>query len=323
MSDSIRGSALLEWLIAVPVVLLLALGVLQWALIWQARHALEYAALRAAQVAATAHGEAASVRAGLADGLGPLWGEESAQLSLARIDEGEQAGWLVWRRIGPPPEVFTDFAEPARDAFGQPIPNLLEIPNDNLRFRGGEAGSASGLTLQQANQLTLQVRYGVPLVVPLVSTLIVRVMEVIDGCASAERLQVVVTDLDQAKAHGNGRAWACGFYRAPQQTGGDPVWRLPLQVAASARMQSALRVEGGNSEASKQAPIPPEQRAGADQPLTAPERGNSGDNDDRENFADWVDGHDPEGPHRPDDRDQPVNWPAHPGDSEEGICEES
>ncbi len=314
---------MLEWLVAVPVVLLLGLGVLQWALIWQARHALEFAALRAAQVAATAHGEAGAVRSGLADGLGPLWGEASAQLSLLTIDEGEQAGWLAWQRIGPSPEVFADFAEPARDAFGQLIPNLQEIPNDNLRFRDGEAGSASGLTLQQANQLTLQVRYGVPLMVPLVSSLIVRVMEVIDGCAPSERLQVVVTDMDQPEADANARAWACGFYRAPGQVGGEPVWRLPLQVAASARMQSALRAAGDSSEASSEAPLPPERRIGANQPWTGPERRESESDDNQEDFADWVDGVNPDGPRGPSNPDQPINWPTHPGEPGEGACDET
>lgn len=240
---------MLEWLVAVPVVLLIGLAVIQWALVWQARHALEYAALRAAQVSATEHGSAQGVRAGLADGLGPLWGESDAAQILARIATDEASGALAWSRIWPPASVFDDFAEPAVDDAGNPIANLREIPNDNLRFRLRRTGAQSGLDLQQANQISIRVRYGVPLRVPLISSLIVRVMEIADGCSRPARMQLVRTDLGTPTTEGAARSWTCAMYRAAGQPGDLAFPRLPVQVAASARMQSTLREAGEGSGA--------------------------------------------------------------------------
>lgn len=268
-----RGHALVEWLIAVPVVLLIGLAILQWSLVWQARHSLEYAALKGARAAAMEHGHAAGLEQGLSEGLGPLWGLADQVSQKQELGKGLAAGWIAWRRMWPPSTVFADFAEAARDASGRPIRGQREIPNDNLRFRPSTPGAASGLSLAQANQIEVRVTYGVPLVVPMISSLIVRVMEVIDGCADSERLQLVVTDLNQGVLGDSPRSGMCIYYRAPASPGGRPVLRIPIQVAASSHMHSALRVSARvRSAAGGAEPLPTEQRVGPNRPLTAPDR---------------------------------------------------
>lgn len=64
-----RGSSLVETLVALPVLLLVSLGAVQWALIYEAKANLEYAALMAARAGAVEHADADAIRKGLARGL--------------------------------------------------------------------------------------------------------------------------------------------------------------------------------------------------------------------------------------------------------------
>jgi len=176
--------ALVEWLVAVPLALMIALLALQWALVWQARHAVEYAALIAARSAATEHGSADALERGLAEGLGPWWGLEHNAERLLRLNEGLSAGWLAWERLWPPPTVFEDYGQAALDEQGRPIRGEQELPNDNLRFRSDAAGARSGINVQEANRIAVQVTLGVPLYVPLASALFVRVMQMVGQSAA-------------------------------------------------------------------------------------------------------------------------------------------
>ncbi|MFK7962861.1 MAG: TadE/TadG family type IV pilus assembly protein [Burkholderiaceae bacterium] len=268
-----RGVAIIEWLVAIPIVLMIGLLSLQWAIIWQARHAAEYAAFLAARASATERGDAQSLERGMAEGLGPWWGISQTPQQVARLAEGLQAGWLAWERVWPPPTVFQDFAEQAIDAHGRPVSGARELPNDNLRFRSDAAGARSGVNVQEANRIAVQLTLGVPLQVPLVSALIVKVMQRLDDCSAAQPLQLVATRFGTPDASPDARQWACAVYRAPDKPGGPPGWRLPVRVVASARMHSPLRVSAKTR--SDAVPAPP-QRPGTgrlgDELLHAPNR---------------------------------------------------
>lgn len=272
-----RGAALVEWLVGVPVVLMIGLLCVQWALVWQARHAAEYAALMAARSAATHKGDASALESGLAEGLGPWWGLALGPERVQRLNEGLQAGWLSWERVWPPPTVFEDFAQPALDAYGRIVRGERELPNDNLRFRSDAAGARSGVNVQEANRIAVQLTIGVPLHVPLASSLIVRTMQMVDKCSSTRRLQLVVTDFAMPEAAENPRAWTCRMYRAPDRLGGDFGWRLPVRVVASVRMHSPLRASAKTRNASTGSlPPPPGRRLPGDHRLSAPERDRPG-----------------------------------------------
>jgi hypothetical protein len=186
-----RGVAMLEWLIAVPVLLFLALVIVQFSLLIQARQALRLGVMEAAREASVSHADPQAALRGLARGLAPwLHGARDAQDALVGplqtqvlLSLAVQSGQLKMTQLSPTAASFHDWAEPARDPLGRPIDGVREIPNDALRFRStdaqppGGAGSAvegpptglqSGQTLMQANVLRLQVDYAFPLVVPLV-----------------------------------------------------------------------------------------------------------------------------------------------------------
>jgi len=256
-----RASAIVEMLLAAPIVLLLGLGGLQWALLLHARTAIEYALFEAARAGSVAQARPDAIEAGLARGLLPFWqGAEmprapAAALAAAklRLGQGIAAGWIDWRQLAPTMESFDDWAEPARDAFGRPTPGTLEIPNDSLQWswlrmpmggiagmRGREPiGARSEQTLNDANLLKLELRYGVPLSVPLVGSMAARLMRIVDGCEAPSRRTLGLVDLGTPSPAAP-RAWTCPIYRA-RDASGRIVSRWPVRVSATVRMQSAAR----------------------------------------------------------------------------------
>lgn len=256
-----RASVLVETLLAAPIVLLLGLGALQWALLLHARTAVEYALFEAARAGSVAHARPDAIEAGLARGLLPFWqgagmpraAPAALAAAQARLGQGFAAGWIVWRQIAPTIESFADWAEPARDAFGRPVPETPEIPNDSLQWswlrtpagsvagmRGREPiGGQSEQTLNDANLLKLELRYGVPMAVPLVGSLAAWLMRIVDACDVPSRRSVGLVDLGMPATSAS-RAWACPMYRAPDASG-RAVPRWPVRVSATIRMQSPTR----------------------------------------------------------------------------------
>jgi len=257
-----RGTAFVETLVAVPIVLLLGLGALQWALLLHARTAVEYALLEAARAGSVDRARPDAIEAGLARGLMPFWfGVDASRpwaaamaASNAQLRQGLAAGWISWRQWAPTVESFSDWGEPARDAAGHPVTSLVEIPNDSLQWaslrqpaggvagmRGDEPiGARSLQTLNDANLLKLELRYGVPMSVPLVGRIAVWVMRIVDGCAAPSRRQLGAIDLGTPAPIGAPRSWACAIYLAPDAAG-NPVPRWPVRASATIRMQSPAR----------------------------------------------------------------------------------
>ncbi|MFO1300395.1 MAG: TadE/TadG family type IV pilus assembly protein [Burkholderiaceae bacterium] len=257
-----RGTAFVETLLAVPIVLLLGLGALQWAMLFHARTALEYALLEGARAGSVAQARPDAIEAGLARGLMPFWfGVDATRpwavavgASGVQLRQGLAAGWVAWRQIAPTVEGFGDWGEPARDAAGYPVPGLVEIPNDSLQWsslrppaggvaglRGDEPiGARSQQTLTDANLLKLELRYGVPMTVPLVGRIAVWVMRIADGCAAPSARRLGAVDLGTPSPAPTPRAWACAMYLAPDASGA-PVPRWPVRAGATIRMQSAAR----------------------------------------------------------------------------------
>lgn len=257
-----RGTAFVETLVAIPVVLLLGLGALQWALLFHARTALEYALLEGARAGSVAQARPDAIESGLARGLMPFWFGVDANRpwaaavaeSNAQLRQAIAAGWIAWRQLAPTVESFGDWGEPARDAAGYPVASLVEIPNDSLQWASlrQPAGGAAGMrgdepigarslqTLNDANLLKLELRYGVPMNVPLVGRLAVWLMRIVDGCAAPSGRQLGTVDLGVPAPIGAPRTWTCPFYLAPDATG-NPVPRWPVRTAATIRMQSPAR----------------------------------------------------------------------------------
>jgi len=241
-----RGASAIEFAIAAPVLFMLGLGALQWALVFHARQAVEHAAIEAARAGSLGHALPEAIEAGLARGLLPFWaslpevraaGERQLAAAAAqlRVAQARTAGWVVIRLVSPTVESFTDWAEPALDGFGRPMPGQQEIPNDGLQFAGQRSprsaptgasmglpvGARSGQTLLEANLLKIEIVYGVPMNVPLVGRLAALAGQAAIGCLAAER-------------------GGCAVWQAPDITG-RTVPRWPVSAYATIRMQSPAR----------------------------------------------------------------------------------
>lgn len=257
-----HGVAIVETLIAAPVVLWLGLAVLQWALVFHARSAVVFALSEAARAGAVSGADPQAIDRGLARGLAPfLGGAADAAGHLAAIAgaqghvaAGRAGGWLLLRQLSPTAQSFEDWAEDDIDDFGRPDPSRRVIPNDNLTHRihltvpaGGVAGhrgdepigSRSGQTLADANLLKLELVYGVPLNVPFVGPLAAWALRIVDGCREPEARPVGTMTLAAPDA-GAARDWACAFYDAIDERG-RAVPRVPVRVSATMRMQSPAR----------------------------------------------------------------------------------
>jgi TadE-like protein len=250
-----RGSAAIEWLAAAPIVMLLGLGVLQWGLVFFGRSSLEYALTQAAREGAQGNAIVANIESGLARGLIPYWGlatpgqplDLALPGALIQLNAEKATGALVWRQIAPTNESFTDWAVPARDAMGEEIVSVVEIPNDALQYRQQTVGASSGQTLKDANILKLEMRYGIALNVPLIAPIAVRIMEQINGCPAASLGGIVLGSIRlpaaSAAEKASGTHWACAFYRAKDGNGADQL-RWPVQTIAMVRMQTPARKTG-------------------------------------------------------------------------------
>ena len=179
-----RGQGLAEFLIGMPLALLLILGAFQFALIYQAKTVLNLAALQAARSGALHQADPAALQTGLQRGLTPLYthGTSASALLQGRAQAAlDLARFAHLRVLNPTPAAFQDFGQPNAQ-------RQIELPNDALTYRDPRAGARSGESIQDANLLKVRVTYGAPLIVPLVSRLIVAwVSTVTPGLSPTER----------------------------------------------------------------------------------------------------------------------------------------
>lgn len=164
-----KGVALVEWVVSLPILLMLGLGCVQWALIWEAKTALNYAALLAARAGAVSSLDINKMNAALEKGLFP-------------VDRAIPARSLVGlhnyhiRILNPTKEAFMDFGE---QATSEPpclksdiATNQCEIPNDRLERRKLKVGRLSDVSIQDANLLKIDVLYAFKLRVPYIGPLL-------------------------------------------------------------------------------------------------------------------------------------------------------
>jgi hypothetical protein len=166
-----QGAAIVETIIALPVLLVVILGAIQFGLIYQAKATLNHAGLQAARAGAVGHADSDAMRKGLARGLLPLYSPGAsladAARTLARVREDVTSDARI-RIVNPTREAFDD--------FGESTNGIREIPNDRLYVRSTAIGPRSGLNIQDANLLRIHVTYGYELKVPLINGFLSRLL---------------------------------------------------------------------------------------------------------------------------------------------------
>lgn len=198
-----------ETVVAVPVLWLVIGLAIELAVLFETKAALNHAALQSARAGMVANSEPAALVNGLARGLLPLYspapGLAGAAETLATEVLPDVLAFSRIRILNPTRAAFTD--------FGKVIDGDRQIPNDELHRRSTSAGSTSGINIQDANLLKVEVTYGAETKVPGLGVLLTRII-----------LQFNGAQLDP-------------FERGLLEAG-----RLPVLSTATVRMQSPAKL---------------------------------------------------------------------------------
>ncbi|MBV8464661.1 MAG: pilus assembly protein [Burkholderiales bacterium] len=168
-----RGQSAMEILIILPVLLVLVYGIIQFALIFQARAVLNHATMMAARAGALHNGDKAAMRTALASGLTPLFAHDASAtgyasaLAAAQLEVLPAANLANITVVNPTKAAMNDFGRPRLDGKSG-----NELPNDTLNYRDSSPGSNSKLSIQDANLIHVHVTYCYRLIVPLVNRVI-------------------------------------------------------------------------------------------------------------------------------------------------------
>jgi len=168
-----KGQSATEFLVALPVLLMLCLGLIQFGLLYQAKSTVNYAALMAAREGAVNNGSKSAMLTGFSRGLSPLFAHSSGLATqqaalLSAQTEARNPGITQLRVLNPTSAAMSDFGRSQYYA-GK---SVTEIPNDTLMYRNSTPGGSSGMSIQDANLLKISVTYCYELYVPFINHVI-------------------------------------------------------------------------------------------------------------------------------------------------------
>ncbi|WXL25591.1 TadE family protein [Ectopseudomonas mendocina] len=156
------AQAMIEFLIIIPVLIMLIFGAAQVAFIYSAKNGLNYATFQAARIGAMNHALYSDMRRGLIRGMYPMFSQIDDEKERMTHTATEVDNFVMITRISPNSEAFAQFGEEV-EALG-----ASAIPNDNLMFRSPAQGPVS---IQDANLLKIRVQYCMRLIVPMAERL--------------------------------------------------------------------------------------------------------------------------------------------------------
>ena len=210
-----RGAAIAEIVVVLPMLLLVGLSTIQFALIYEAKASLNYATLMAARAGAVSELDKSSMQLAFARAISPLYSPKKSldgrvlAFGQAYLDTQTHT---IFQILNPTQEAFVDFA------IRKPGTNFKVIPNERLHLASTDKGNRSGVNVQDANLLKLNVVYGYELKVPFAGQIITRIVSWTNPTRGYSRLRKQIM---------------LGFDR------------LPIQATAIVRMQSDAKE--GNS----------------------------------------------------------------------------
>ena len=178
------GQAMAETVVVMMVALLLIFGAIQFALFYNAKTTINYATFEATRAGALNYGDRRAIEYAFASGLSPLYASiDQSDSMLDSVDavktarnkvlnEVREGEFLCMERLNPQSSAFN--AHGINDPSGR---FGVIIPNDHLKYRSS-IDRGSGVSIQDANLLKLKVTYCYPMFVPIISSVIKRLMGV-------------------------------------------------------------------------------------------------------------------------------------------------
>ncbi len=239
-----RGQAMVEFIVIASVLLLLIMGTIQFAMIYQAKITLNYAAFETARAGSLNNARMWAMELAFARAMAPLYttpyvkesgGSCRSDFELGRF-EGPNVGLELSNVKCARQHVRDVLAEGnARILLVNPGENSFDgnnavtehgrtfIPNDNLMYRSAFPDSLSGQSIQDANLIKVHIGYCFELLVPLVDRLINRMVASAPTALEPENF---------GPAAAGSFAAACTVSREP------PRYGVPIYAQAVMRMQS-------------------------------------------------------------------------------------
>jgi len=235
---------MVEFLVIVSVLLLLILGTLQFAMIYQAKITLNYAAFETARAGSVNGARMWAMELALARAMAPLYttpyvsdddGSCASDFQLGRFDGPSldlelgnvRCARQHVRDMLAEGNVRLLLVNPGPDSFdgkhGVTTAGQTVIPNDNLMYRSAFADALSGQSIQDANLIKVHIGYCYELLVPLVDRLINRMIATAPSALEPENF---------------GPAAAGSFAAACTAEHDPPRYGVPIYAQAVMRMQS-------------------------------------------------------------------------------------
>jgi Flp pilus assembly protein TadG len=167
------GATMTEFIIAMPVFILLVFVIAELSLMYQAKSVLDMAALSAARAGAINHASLSAMKSAAAVALTPLYTHGTGRADLlkggakSQIDTRLPAiygkGWsdMPGHGMGIQQVVRIEILSPTREmanGLGVTRNGVRVIPNDNLTYRRTDV-LAAGVNIQDANLLKIKVTY--------------------------------------------------------------------------------------------------------------------------------------------------------------------
>lgn len=162
-----RGQAMVEFLIIIPVLIMLIFGAFQATLIYSAKSGLNYATFQAARLGAVNSAQYEGMRRGLLRGMYPMFSQFPEKDRMDKTAE-EVDNFVLITRISPALNSFSAWQTPHEGLLSIGT-TAQAIPNDNLMYRSQQQNPVS---IQDANLLKIRVQYCVKLIVPMVENLL-------------------------------------------------------------------------------------------------------------------------------------------------------
>jgi hypothetical protein len=153
ISNHQHGVAIVETLLVFPLIILMGFGIVQLAVIWQAKSALNYGAFMAARRGALTSMDIDAMKTELNDAVAGVFDPD--------VDTDFDSSKHTFIRIlNPTSDAFTDFGGPATASVACVDALKCEIPNSQLQHREMTVGTTSFVNIQDANLLRIEAIIG-------------------------------------------------------------------------------------------------------------------------------------------------------------------
>jgi len=167
-----RGASMVEFIIVAPLLVFMALGIMQFGLIYHAKSILNYATFEAARTGAVNNAQIDVMRKEFGYRMAPIFGgsgslRDGVNAVVRSVVIAQDPTATKIDILNPTPASYAIHGERKSvvDSHGT-TRSVLAIPNTHLRFRDPEEIKQDGLNIQDANLLKIRVTYGFQMRLP-------------------------------------------------------------------------------------------------------------------------------------------------------------